>query len=345
MAKFNINTFDPIYPEGNDKKGEIQLRDITPQSPVGENWTDEMRLDFLPVFSNILLDGTLFSNPVGRQTMYRMVKHDNWNLPWASSQPDTESSFLYPNNPPSEQVLNWELFCLDNTQKYNDFLNWYLSNVLGYSEQIKITKIHVINSNIQYFERAGEHMFFQTYDVVFYGQQNPNPAIPPTPPAPPCDPYLNPISVRSNQDPTRVTPTVNLTGQMNATLLSDQQQFAPLLAVQWQYGIINITSFPTVGATYALKVNADPMPAGTTVDLQIRFGTVATAPVLNITLTDAGITDQYFPLTNNPNGFGNHRGYITINSSNQTPIAPTSGRNHDVSMSFQLYTDTCLIPT
>lgn len=343
MAKFNINTFDAIYPEGNDKKGEIQLRQIEISKKVSENWTDEMRLDFLPIF-NDLNQPRLSTNPVGRQSMYRIVKHDDFYLPWASDNPDSESSFLWPINQTS-QTETWDQFILLNTLKYQDFLNWLITYEYGFGgHSIVITKVHVINSNIQYFERAGEHIFFQTYDVVFYGQQSPNPAIPAPEPPLPCDPYLNPIAVRYNNDPTHVTPSVNLTGQMNATLLSDQQQFGPLLAAQWQYGVINVTSFPVIGATYALRVNADPMPAGTSVDLQIRFGTYATAPVLNITLTDQGIVNQFFPLTNNPNGFGNHRGYITINSSNQTPIAPTSGRNTNVSMSFQLYTDTCLIP-
>jgi hypothetical protein len=345
MAKFNINTFDPIYPEGNDKKGEIQLRVISDTKTVGEYWTEEMRLDFLPVFSNRNLDSTLYTNPVGRQTMYRIVKHDNFNLPWASSDPDIESSFLYPINPPTSQTVNWELFVIENTQKYNDFLNWYISNNLGLLDQLEITKVHIINSNIQYFERAGEHMFFQTYDVVFYGQQSPNPAIPPTPPPPPCDPYTNTMKVLSNATPDAVTPTVGLTGEMYATLLTNID-FDPLKTASWAYDVLNLSTNPfTPGQTYALKVNADPMPTGCTVNLSIRMGSPSGAPVLNITLTDAGIVNQFFPITCNPSSAGLHKGRITINSTDQTPPAPTVGRNTNVALGFQLYTDTCLIPT
>lgn len=344
MAKFNINTFDPIYPEGNDKKGEIQLRQIKRSFDVDQNWTEEMRLDFLPVFS-INTDVTLHTNPVGRQTMYRMVKHDNWNLPWITDDPANISSFLYPLGPNSSQYLPWELFVLDNTQNYESFLNYYIQNDVGLTDSIRITKVHVIGSNIQYFERAGEHLFFQTYDVIFYGQQSPNPAIPPEPEPIPCEPYTNTMKIYSNATPDAVTPTVGLTGEMYATLLTNID-FDPLKAASWAYDVLNASTSPfNAGQTYALKVNADPMPQGCTVNLSIRMGTPSGAPVLNITLTDAGITNQFFPITCNPASFGNHKGRITINSTDQTPAAPVIGRNTNIALGFQIYTDTCLIPT
>lgn len=340
MAKFNINTFNPIYPESNDKKGEIQLLVIREPEQVGENYTEEMRLDLLPCFSRST-DTNLRTTPVGRQTMFRTVFTDENDILWVQNYGDP--SFLNTGGVVSANLGFFD-FVSYNVRKYEDFLNGFFSDN-GILTSILITKIHVIGSNIQFIQHTGNSaIFLHTYDVIFYGQESPNPYDQPEP-APECIPYNYVQSVIYNQNPLKVTPTVGLAGEMYATLLSADPSKGTQ-AVVWQYRGFSSGNPFIAGETYALRVNADPTPAGTTITLTLFMGSFASSPYgITIVLTDAGITDQYFSIVCNPDTppTGTNTSSLRVNAAAQTPQTPTSGSNFNVNIEFQFYTNTCLL--
>lgn len=334
MAKFNINTFNPIYPESNDKKGEIQLLKIRDARPVGEDWSDEMRLDFLPCFANST-DDNLRTTPVGRQVMFRQVYSGNPLLFWADVIGD--ASFLGLGGDTNANLGFFD-FVLYNVQKYEALLNDYLSNA-GFNASIQISKIHVINSNVQLItDPNGDrgNIYFQTYDVIFYGQQSPNPYIAPyIPPAPVCETLPDytlgvQFQMTASKGHISVDPAETNVGLIE---LFAKGGGAGTQAVIGQFRVNTpIPAYFVNGYNYIIEVNYTPLLAGTTIDFTLEVQGVLIPATY--TLNDTG-NAIYIPCTYTSGNFTIRWSFKKQN--------PTAGENNP-QISFALRTTAC-IPT
>lgn len=331
MAKFLPNTFNPIYPESNDKRGEIQLLNIREPEEVGENWTEEMRLDLLPVFKDST-DANIRSTPVGRQTMFRTVFTDENDIFWVQNYGDP--SFLNTGGVVSANLGFFD-FVSYNVRKYEDFLNGFFSDN-GILTSILITKIHVIGSNIQFIQHTGNTaIFLHTYDVIFYGQESPNPYIPPAPPAPPCE-QLNNYAITLNYAPTPSRGTAAVVGGniMEVTLLpkgggGGVQACAALFKISDPVD----SFYLNIGQQFALKIEYNALISGTIIPVTILWQGIT---ITTVNLNDTGAT-VYVPLSvQQASNFS-----FRYNFGNQAPLA---GENNPT-IRFSLWTDTCLIPT
>jgi hypothetical protein len=330
MARFNPNTFNPIYPESNDKKGEIQLIVIKEPNEVDEIFTEVMRLDFLPAIKNCTLQYT----GVGRQTMYRSVKYTNYDLPWCADDLATDS-FLSGIIP---QTQDWISVIRNNTTAYQNYLNAIITDE-GFSENLEITHVHVIDSNIQYFERAAEHIFFQTYDVIFYGQQSPNPFIAPAPPEPECEaiPDYEFRVAYDIADPTKGNAFID----GGLTNLAQVELFPKgggtginfSTACVFGYTVGNEPAIP-VGDYYTIRLQANPLLAGTTLTVSIQ---PLNQPEQFVTLTDSPLGTDVYLL------FQMASGAKTIRVET-APQSPTAGENEPL-FTLSLYTAECFVNT
>jgi hypothetical protein len=329
MARFNINTFNPIYPESNDKKGEIQLIIRDEELLVDDQYTEVMRLDLLPVV--IEQSSVLHQTGIGRQTMYRTVRSTNLLLPWVVGDLTTES-FL---NPTTESI-DWQNFIRTYTADYQDFLNAILTDE-GYAEQIRITRVHVIDSNIQFMEKGTDHIFFQTYDCIFYGQQSPNPFIAPPVPEPECEaiPDYEFRVAYDIADPTKGNAFVDA----GSTDVAQVELFPKgggtginfSTACVFGYTVGNEPAIP-VGDYYTIRVQSAPLLAGTTLTISIQ---PLNQPEQFVTLTDSA-TDVYLL-------FQMALGAKTIRVET-APQSPTAGENEPV-FTLSLYTAECFVNT
>lgn len=281
MARFNINTFSPVYPESNDKRGEVQIVKIAQPDEVGENYTQLLRLDYLPVFKDLDL-----KIAPGRQTMYRTVKSNDPFLPWATRDPGNTNSFIITlGGGTGSDNISFVDFINENTKAYQASLN-YLINDINPDITISICEVHVIANNIMFSERGAEHIFFQTYDCIFYGQQTPNPYIEPAPPAPECEvlpnyAFVKGFSIQTGKGINYVDPSNN--------------QIAVVELYPKGGGIgVNFSTACTfnfsvepdlnVGDYYAIKVDYTALPTGVTLPVTFKpnYITAGTA-VLNDT--------------------------------------------------------------
>lgn len=304
MASFNINTFSPVYPQSDDKRGEVQIIKIGTPNLVDDVWTPQMRLDYLPVFQN-QESGVLSLLPVGRQTMYRNVVIDTELLPWSTQDPSTADSFLLLSTGTggfeTESFLN---FIENNVKGYQATLNYWLAQQ-GNTESIIITEVHVISSNIQFGESITNHSYFQTYDCIFYGQQSPNPAIPAPTPPPACDTYSGYIF------------SVNRTISPLAGLMSVEPSAQTIASVELYSidggGTARVNSpgefkiYPTpatlgllnAGDYYTIKVSYTPLATGTTIEMRLIVqGIVLGTYILNDTGTAFYVPVQYQNILN-----------------------------------------------
>jgi hypothetical protein len=127
MARFNINTFSPVYPETNNKRGEVQLLRITEPYPVDETYTEEMRLDLLPIFANST-NTILKTFPVGRQMMYRIIMTTDHFLPWSLGETTFLNIYGGASNDSNPRFLS---FISDNVTGYENFINGVINAELG----------------------------------------------------------------------------------------------------------------------------------------------------------------------------------------------------------------------
>jgi hypothetical protein len=340
MPLFNQNTFNPLYPESNDKKGEVQILRIVDPFPVDETYTQEMRLDQLPIFCNST-NAILKTFPVGRQTMYRTVMTTDHMLPWSLG----ETTFLNidggASNDSNPRFLS---FISDNVTGYQNFINSVITAELG-GGSIQITKVHVIGSNIQMMTRTNsEHTFLHTYDVIFYGQEtpNPNPPAPPTPPLPPQPPceQLAGDYTMSKQFPQGTT----FTNFAFSTDDGGKRAVWTLLAkgggsgTQTQTVVGNMLGIPAylqvIGFTYTFKVETPALVAGSTINVVVK---VQDVQVFNFQVSDVAKI-LYFPVQV-LSGSWKYR----VEFARQLP---TSGLpdTPDVPIKISLSTDTCATP-
>ena len=333
MARFNIDTFDPIYPEGNDKKGEIQLIQIREAAAVDETWSKVTRLDLLDCFRSTS-DPDLRTTPVGRQTMMRQVISSDANILWAG--PIGNNSFLALGALTTANVGFFE-FVRINVQEYEDLLNQYIA-AIPETASVRITKVHIINSHIQYAEKGNDHMFFHTYDCIFYGQQSPNPyepPIPPVPPPPPCEQYLN-YGLTLNYPPPATRGTASVVGGNIGELIllpKGGGGGTQACAALWKIADPVDIFYQTPGNSFALKWEYSPLIAGTTINVTIKWQGVT---ITTIQMNSTGQT-IYVPITVlQATNFS-----FRFEFSNQSPLA---GEN-TVTTRFSLWTDTCVIPT
>lgn len=329
MARFNPNTFNPIYPESNDKKGEIQLIIRDEAFVVDDQYTEVMRLDLLPVA--IEQSSPLHQIGIGRQTMYRTVRSSSLLIPWVVGDLTTES-FL---NPITESI-GWQTFIRTYTGDYQDFLNAILIDE-GYSEQIRITRVHLIGSNIQFSDKGSDHVFFQTYDCVFYGQQSPNPFIAPPAPEPTCEaiPDYEFRVAYDIADPTKGNAFVDA----GSTDVAQVELFPKgggtginfSTACVFGYTVGNEPAIP-VGDYYTIRVQSAPLLAGTTLTVSIQ---PLNQPEQFVTLTDSA-TDVYLL-------FQMALGAKTIRVETAAQ-SPTAGENEPI-FTLSLYTAECFVNT
>lgn len=284
MANFKENTFSPVYPESNDKRGEVQIVKIQGAPEVGQNYTETMRLDYLPVFSNPD-NGSISQMAPGRQTMYRSVRAVDWNLPWAVNTPDLVESFILPGGVNVAENLSFQDFISENTRAYQDTLN-YMLNAAGLSTiSVMINEVHVIGSNITMNQKGNEHVFFQTYDCIFYGQQTPNPFVAPTPTCEILPDYefrvAYPIS-----DPTKGLASVD----PGAKNFAQIELFPKGGGTGVNFSTACVFGFDilpdvNIGSYYCIKVEYTALLAGTTLPLTIKpqYQNIGT-----VTLNDTG---------------------------------------------------------
>lgn len=328
MALFNQNTFNPIYPESNDKRGEIQILNIITPNPVDDQYTEEMRLDLLPIFSRAT-NTILKTFPVGRQVMYRIIQTTNHMLPWSFG----EQNFLNINGGPNDDSdPRFESFISDNVTGYQNYINSVITGEIG-AGSIQITKVHVIGHNIQFQNRSNtEHTFLHTYDCIFYGQEtpNPNPPKPPVPPPPPCEQVTGYVLNKQYTPAASKAIGAQLTGGgYEWTLIAKGGGSGT------QYVILQINgTFPPVfvtGYSYFLQIETDAIPvAGSTIAIS---GSIQSQNI-NFQISDTANT-LYFPLVW---GTGNWNFRAVVNAQ-----IPTSGLSSTPNISFRIkiYNGTC----
>jgi hypothetical protein len=333
MARFNINTFSPVYPATDDKRGEIQIVNIKAAQEVGENYGEEMRIDYLPVIQNI-------GNPMaaGVQTMYRTVKSDSDLLQWADPNFNAVDNFLLPLAGHSTETRPFIDWIQNNASYYESIINYMLST-LSITDTIYITKVHVIDTNIMFSESIDGHVYFQTAKCIFYGQQspNPNPPTPPVPPPPPCEPLAD--YALNKQFPINPSPKVTF-----STEDTEKTAVWTLIAKGTGSGTEAVTvvgNMPlrpaylqTLGYTYTMKVETPALVAGSTINVVFK---VQDTQVFNFQVSDVAKT-LYFPVQILAGSWNNR-----IEFSRQLPISGLpSTPNVDIKIS--LSTDTCAIP-
>lgn len=335
MALFNQNTFNPIYPESNDKRGEIQILNIITPNPVDDQYTQEMRLDLLPIFSRAT-NTILKTFPVGRQVMYRIIQTTNHMLPWSTG----EQNFLnIDGGAGDDSEPRLALFISENVTGYQNYINALITAEIG-AGSIQITKVHVIGSNIQFQNRSNtEHTFLHTYDCIFYGQEtpNPNPPIPPTPPAPPCE-QMTGYTIGKQYPSTPTSPKVSWTaltgGGWEWTLTAKGGGSGTQYVIVQNNGTFDPSVF-VVGYSYFLQIETDAIPvAGSTIAIS---GLVQNAINFNFVITDTANT-LYIPLTMLSGSW-----YCRLTCNAQLP---TSGLASTPNISFRLriFNGTCANP-
>ena len=335
MARFNINTFSPVYPETNDKRGEIQLLRIIDAYPVDETYTEEMRLDLLPIFANST-NSILKTFPVGRQTMYRIIETTNHFLPWSNG----ETTFLNidggASNDSEPRFLN---FINDNVTGYQNYINSVITNELG-AGSIQITKVHVIGSSIQFMTRTNsEHTFLHTYDCIFYGQEtpNPNPPVPPVPPPPPCEPladYALGKQYPINPNPNFTFSTENAGKTAVWTLIAKGGGSGTQAVTVVGNMPLRPAYLQTLGFTYTMKVETPALVSGSTINVVFK---VQDTQVFNFQVSDVAKT-LYFPVQILSGSWNNRIEFARQLPTSGLPSTP------NVEIKVSLSTDTCVTP-
>jgi hypothetical protein len=328
MSRFKENTFNPQYPATFDKSGEVQQIEVQQPYEVGETWSPIQRLDLLPAFSELL--DTRIAAP-GRQTMYRQVKSNDDLLPWVTSDLN-EVSFIHPNGTTTKTNNDFFGWIYNNTTWYERHLNNFLSEWGNPPNQILITHIHIISNNIQFAPAGNQHAYFQTADVIFYGQQNPNPYIPTPPPTPPCEIYTNYLWGKQYD----FKPATSGIMSVDATLASVELNSKPGGNFTGGLGQFNISPSPeslrllAPGDEYAIKISFDTIAAGTTIPLILTIQGIV-LPTIN--LSNSSANPMYIPVT-----------YVGGNYTFRTQFLSQTGNgeNH-TNIDFELATATCLI--